>query len=214
MNIKILLSTCFGFYASVAAATQPIGGGYIGVLMGSQACVDTYKGEDQVAQQTVNAAVGLFAGFGYKTSGNIYLGAELGVDFPLGGKASLSFKNIKDYPGVQVAVGYKKGITARLAPRLGYVFNDVNLLYSTFGVGISNDKATGKITNGVNTESDFKQKTVYSFNPGFGFEHRIDKMSFGLEYTYQIGSKVKSDDDDGYAQRKSHNVSLRISFCF
>lgn len=156
-------------------------------------------------------AFGVFAGYGRLMTKSFYLGGELYI---YGTTANKSEKLV-DQNSSALQVKYDRGAVFGCAVRLGHVLDVNTLAYAKLGAELSKDTAT--LVNNGNTLVKISQ-AIPAFAPGFGFEHKFNRIIGGIEYSYSIGRKVgkkyANDASKLNVQRKSHNVTFRVAYQF
>ncbi|WP_165380323.1 outer membrane protein [Candidatus Finniella inopinata] len=183
---------------------------------------------------------GLHAGYGHNFSG-FYLGLEVNLEQDTSRqKATYDIETIKtgavsyQYP-TKLTTQYQRGLVLGVAPRIGAVTANDNLLYLKCSLGMSRDKVEayhawqevnvrGFIIPGsgaCKTVSASKRQIV--FVPGIGYERAFGSMVIRLEYNYNLGAKVKTPclmentmpkDTLATLQYSAHVIKAGLSYQF
>lgn len=145
---------------------------------------------------------GIYTGYGQNNSG-FYWGGEFGIEHSTANKElKCDYENKEDMSAggvlvlragnnVKVRYTYQRGVVFSLAPRLGAVIDNNNLIYAKLGMELSRDTIKVKKDN---DNSNNKSKTNFVFVPGIGYERAFSgHLLARVEYGYNIGGKIKFD---------------------
>lgn len=213
---KILFTALITSQLVCADKAPSFTGFYAGGNIGTEARVTQYNilsgsANNQYNKNRVGLAFGVFGGYGQLMTKSFYLGGELYIY----GTSTNKSENLIDQNSSAQQVKYERGAVFGCAVRLGHILDINTLAYAKLGAELSKDTAT--YTNNGNTLVKVSQ-TIPAFAPGFGFEHKFNRIIGGIEYSYSIGRKTgkkyANDASKLNVQRKSHNVTFRIAYRF
>ena len=148
---------------------------------------------------------GLYAGYG-RNNGCFYWGAEISIADDTANKGH-THNNLKftgngyERPNSngRLDAKYHRGVVFGLAPRIGAVIANENLIYVKFGMEYSRDKIiyqwkymVGGNPLGHHYPLAVSRKNQIVFVPGLGYERAFGKMLARVEYGYNFGAKIQS----------------------
>ena len=171
---------------------------------------------------------GLYAGYGRNLSG-FYCGVEVNIDHDTArSEASYDIQTIKrgvvtgQYP-TTLDTTYQRGVVFGLTPRLGVVIAQDHLIYVKCGIERSHDKAKAhhqwyevdargfRIEGTGASKTVSSSKTQYVFVPGIGYERALGRCLARIEYGYNPGATLKTQDLVTNAQTKQTPATVKYS---
>jgi opacity protein-like surface antigen len=159
---------------------------------------------------------GFYTGYGQNNNG-FYWGGELNIEQSSANNKEINHDHEVTIPATliaperkvkkEAAYTYERSIVFGLAPRLGAVIANDNLIYAKLGMEISRD------TIKYNTDSAYdKTKTNVVFVPGVGYERAFGKILARVEYGYNLGGKVK--DENLTFKYSAHVIKAGLAYKF
>lgn len=216
MKLNNIIVSTFALASAISAA--PYNGFYAGVSAGSEARVTQYNDQNnsqnnEYIKYNVNMIGSMYVGYLKELHNSLCLGGEFSLTLPASNK---EFKLYDQLSAQSAKVKYKRSLGFKFAPRIGHIINKTNFLYATLGFEGSKDSVTYKDSTGnIRTSKSFN---AWSFNPGFGFEHTMNKWILGMEYVYSIGKKASfsqvNTSNTLQIQRRSHQLMFRLAYGF
>jgi Outer membrane protein beta-barrel domain len=148
---------------------------------------------------------GLYTGYGQNNNG-FYWGGEFNLEHSTANKKLNYEFEAPNAQKVQFKYTYDRGVVFGLAPRLGAVIDNNNLIYAKLGLEMSKDtvKVEGSEKN--------KSKTNVVFVPGFGYERAFGHLLARVEYGYNMGGKVKYSD--ATVKYSAHVLKFGLAYKF
>ncbi len=183
-----------------AASAEPFNGPFVGVQAGwnqdDLGTPSTPLGDVAVGRSQDSLSGGVFAGYDYKISPRVVLGAEAGVQF--GADDSI----VRDTGATRVTVDPKRSID--LTARAGYLVTDDTLLYARGGYTNARVKTSVENAAGIRSASANRDGWLL----GGGIEHALsDNVSARAEYRY-------SDLSEGDGKFDRHQALFGIAYRF
>lgn len=179
----------------------------------TQAARDSFKKNKKVNGMTY----GLYTGYGQNNNG-FYWGGEFGIEHSTANnkincdfqtKEELRVGGILIHPAnhkVELRYTYQRGVVFSLAPRLGAVIDNNNLIYAKLGMELSRD--TAKLENA----KAGKSKAVFVFVPAVGYERAFGNLLARVEYGYNTGGKIKYED--ATVKYSAHVLKVGLAYKF
>lgn len=170
---------------------------------------------------------GIMAGYGQNMKG-VYLGLEATLQDDTSNRAhqnhililTNSVTGAKTSTNIQTR--YERSLVFGLAPRLGAIFGNINLVYLKFGFETSRDYISHKIEGANGWHSKKRRKTV--FVPGIGYEKALGNMLVRAEYGYNCGANLSDTRTEAVkgnagsviqkAKYNAHEVKIGLSYQF
>ena len=195
-----LAGTALAMGLGSAASAEPFNGPFVGVQAGwnqdAPGTPSTALGEVVVDRSRDSVAGGVFAGYDYKISPRIVLGAEAGVTF--GADDSL----VRDTGSTRVTIDPRRAID--LTARAGYRVTDNMLLYARAGYTNARVQTSLEDGTGIRSASDNRDGWLV----GGGLERALnDNISARLEYRY-------ADLSEGDGKFDRHQALVGIAYRF
>ena len=169
---------------------------------------------------------GLYTGYGQNNTG-FYWGGEFNIEHSTANKKLNCDHDVTRYvPAVPLALyrpaqpaymtkdkinveyTYERGLVFALAPRLGAVIANDNLIYAKLGMEVSRDTLTAKVSTRVKVTETKASKTKVVFVPGVGYERVFGKILARVEYGYNLGGKVND------AKYSAHVIKTGLAYKF
>lgn len=197
------LSAAALFAATCGLNAEGLNGFSVGGFVGTEARVKSIStnNNESFDKYRVGHLFGLYGRYGRVLSNHLYLGGEL--------YTFLTTKNGFESLDLSTKLKYKRGYVFGITPVIGHVFGEDSMAYAKLGIESSDDVAEFVTAN----SRAYVKKTVISFAPGFGFEHKFGKhFVAGVDYTYSISQKLKVSTYT--IQRRSHQVMFRFGYMF
>ncbi|MBY0281016.1 MAG: porin family protein [Alphaproteobacteria bacterium] len=228
-----LLSLLVGTTSSYA--TLPFNGFYLGAQAGyTQRAIKTDLDASGAIQSTYahrkrsnGFLYGLMAGYGQNMKG-VYLGVEVSLQDDTASRAhqshTISVTNTTTgaVSQVNVQTRYERDFVLGLAPRIGAVLGQDNLLYIKLGLETSRDYMSHKADNTNGWHSPKTRKTV--FVPGIGYEKAFGNTLVRAEYGYNCGANLSSTRTESIAgmtssvtqkaKYQAHEFKVGVSYQF
>ncbi|CAO5675991.1 MAG: hypothetical protein HEEMFOPI_01138 [Holosporales bacterium] len=198
-----ILSAAALFAATCGLNAEGLNGFSVGGFVGTEARVKSVAVNNggSCDKYRIGHLFGLYGRYGRVLSNHLYLGGEF--------YTFLTTKNGFENLDSLTKLKYKRGYVFGITPVVGHVFGEDSMAYAKLGIESSEDVAEF-VTQFSRT---YVKKTVLSFAPGFGFEHKFGKhFVAGVDYTYSIGGKLKVLTTT--MQRRSHQVMFRFGYMF
>jgi outer membrane immunogenic protein len=183
-----------------AASAEPFNGPFVGVQAGwnqdDVGTPSTALGDVPVDGSQDSFSGGVFAGYDYKVSPRVVIGAEAGIQF--GADDSI----VRDGSAALVTVDPKRSLD--LTARAGYLVTDNTLLYARGGYTNARVRTSIEDAAGVRSASTNRDGWLV----GGGVEHAInDNISARAEYRY-------SDLSEGDGKFDRHQALFGIAYRF
>ncbi len=185
--------------------------------------------------KTQGLTYGFYAGYG-QTCNGWYWGGELNLEHPTAserGKYDVDSTMTRagvapNRGGGELKVEYKRGMVFGLAPRIGVVVAENNLVYVKLGIEYSRDKVEVKsrcynhlfvapmmagMDEVVSHEEISKSKNQFVFVPSVGYERAFGKVLARIEYGYTMGARIRTPDlfKDRNTARHSYAANSGVS---
>lgn len=183
-----------------AASAEPFNGPFVGVQAGwnqdDLGTPSTEVGDVAVSRSRDSFSGGVFAGYDYKVSPRVVIGAEAGVQF--GADDSI----VRDTGTALVTVDPKRSLD--LTARAGYLVTDNTLLYARGGY------TNARVRTSFDGAAGFRSATENrdGWMVGGGVERAIsDNVSARLEYRY-------ADLSEGDGKFDRHQALFGIAYRF
>lgn len=183
-----------------AASAEPFNGPFVGVQAGwnqdDLGTPSTEVGDVAVSRSQDSFSGGVFAGYDYKVSPRVVIGAEAGVQF--GADDSI----VRDTGTALVTVDPKRSLD--LTARAGYLVTDNTLLYARGGY------TNARVRTSFDGAAGFRSATENrdGWMVGGGVERAIsDNVSARLEYRY-------ADLSEGDGKFDRHQALFGIAYRF
>lgn len=180
------------------------------------------------AKKSNGLIYGLYGGYGQNNNG-FYWGCELNVEHDTASRGSTHNVEVKQGDVVtknlptNLHTKYQRGVVFGIAPRVGAVIANENLIYVKLGMELSNDEvefhheyktldARGVVVPGSeNSKKVSESKTQFVFIPGVGYERAFGKMLARIEYGYNFGAKIGSPNLVTNAVTKNTAANVKYS---
>jgi outer membrane immunogenic protein len=185
---------------SPALAAEPFSGPFVGVQAGYErselGTVSGPLGTSAIGRSNDTVTGGIFAGYDYKLSPRVVLGAEAGINLTDNDDLGTTVG------GNRIAIDPERSMD--LSARLGYLVDDRTLLYARGGY--TNVRAETTIANATTLRSGISNLDGWLI--GAGLERSLsDSISTRLEYRY-------SDLSEGDGEFDRHQVLFGVAYRF
>jgi outer membrane immunogenic protein len=198
--LSSVAAVALAFGLGSAASAEPFNGPFVGVQAGwnqdDLGTPSTEFGDVAVGRSQDSFSGGVFAGYDYKVSPRVVIGAEAGVQF--GADDSI----VHDTGTARVTVDPKRSLD--LTARAGYLVTDNTLVYARGGY------TNARVRTAIDDAAGFRAASENrdGWLVGGGVERAIsDNVSARLEYRY-------SDLSEGDGKFDRHQALFGIAYRF
>lgn len=216
-KLSLILATGLLTASSAFAGASLFKGYYFGGNLGWTQRTDKIHGDStgllKKNKKNNGLVYGLYTGYG-QTNRGFYLGVELGVEHDNASKnVTYSIPATSTDPAETLITKYDRGVVISLAPRIGMLIEQRNLVYVKLGVEYSRDKSKVTIKSASGSESISYSKNQFVFFPSIGWERNIDNhWMLRAEYGYNLGGKITKHQ--GGLKYTAHVAKLGLGYKF